>query len=671
VYIHQLTFILLFSFCSLLAAANFATGQTVAPKTDQTRRLDELQSRLLHLQSQVEEKEKQLSAEKEKAIETLEQMQDSLARFKELDERVKVLIKEKQDHLLSSEEQQPANESQPTELQQHAAKTHITETSLRADVQFLADDLLEGRGPGTRGDLLAQQYIISQFKLSGLQPAANGPVAIGPVATAGNVWVQEVPLIGVTTRPPASLTFTHGEKSLSLNNHDDYVVTCGNPKQSANQTKPDSAESTAAVAFQDAEIVFVGYGIQAPEFDWDDFKDVDVRGKVLLIMNNDPADDPELFAGRTRLYYGRWDYKYAKAAERGAIGALIIHTTPSAGYPFQVVQTSWTGEQMALGGDQAGRLPMEGWLSDDAAHKLVQLAGQDLESLRNSAERRDFRPVPLGIKLSIDLKYRLRKRSTGNVLGLLPGSDPELSKQCLVFTAHHDHIGIAETRDERGDNIYNGAVDNASGVAAMLSIVRAMASLPESQRPKRSILFAAVGAEEQGLLGSKYLALNPPIPAGQMAAVINIDGINILGPTEDVVVVGRGKSDMDQLVEQIANWQKRVVVDDQFPDRGHYYRSDQFSLAKVGVPGVYLSSGVHVRGKPDGWGKQKLQEWTENIYHQTSDEYSDDWDLRGAVEDTQLLFYVGLLAANQSKLPAWKSGDEFEAARAAALANKK
>ncbi|MGI9516588.1 MAG: M28 family peptidase, partial [Pirellulaceae bacterium] len=383
--------------------------------------------------------------------------------------------------------------------------------------------------------------------------------------------------------------------------------------------------------------------------------------------NNDPADDEALFAGRTRQYYGRWDYKYAKAAEMGAVGALIIHTTPSAGYPWQVVQTSWTGEQMALGGVTGGRLPMEGWLTEDASRRLVEMSGHNLDDLRTAAESRDFRPVSLGTTMSIDMNCRVRERTTGNVLGLLPGSDPELADQWLVFTAHHDHIGLAEARDERGDNIYNGAVDNASGVGVLLAIARAMKSLPEDERPKRSILFASVGAEEQGLLGSEYLAQNPPVPAGKLAAVLNMDGINILGPTRDVVVIGRGKSDMDQIVDRMAEWQGREVFGDQFPDRGYYYRSDQFSLAKVGVPGVYLGSGVLVIGKPPEWGKQQLREWTENIYHQTSDEYRDDWNLGGAIQDAHLLFHVGLQAANQPALPAWNTGDEFEAARLDAL----
>lgn len=526
---------------------------------------------------------------------------------------------------------------------QKAAEQWITESTLRADIQFLSDDLFEGRQPGTRGDLLAQKYIIAQFKLAGLQPALPEPVG----------WTQTVPLVGVTTGSPDQLTFNTGQRSLTLQNHDDYVVSSGLPNEES--------------SFVDVEMMFVGYGIQAPEYDWDDFKDVDVKGKFLLVMNNDPANDPEMFAGNRRLYYGRWDYKYAKAAELGAAGLFIIHTAPSAGYPYQVVQTSWSGEQMALSGATKGRLPIEGWLSEDAARKLTELAGKDLDQLRSAAESRSFRPVAIDATVSVKTNNRIRKRRTANVLGLLPGSDPKLKDQWLVITAHHDHIGMSETRDQRGDNIYNGAIDNASGVGVMLALARAMTALPPDERPKRSVLFAAVGAEEQGLLGSQYLAENPPVPAGRLAAVINIDGVNTLGPTADTVVIGRGKSDLDAAVEQIAGWQNRTVVGDRFPDKGYYYRSDQFSFAKVGVPGLYLGTGTHVIGKPDGWGEKKLQEWTDTIYHQTSDEYDPNWNLDGAIQDARLMFYVAMLVANQAVLPAWNAGDEFEAARKAAL----
>lgn len=533
-------------------------------------------------------------------------------------------------------------QTMPTPAQISAADAAITETSLRADISFLADDLLEGRGPGTRGDELAQRYIISQFQQLGLKPVLEN-----------DAWVQPVPLVGVTTRPPATWTFTKDNKALQLKHFDEFIMANGNGREGAK--------------IENAELVFVGYGIQAFEFNWDDFKKTDVAGKILVVMNNDPADDPDLFAGRTRLYYGRWDYKYAKAAELGAAGAIIIHTTDSAGYPFQVVQTSWTGEQMALASEQAEHPQLESWVTEDAARKLFAHAGQDLDKLRAAAESRDFTPVPLGVTLSTELPCRSRERKTGNVLGLLPGSDPKMADDWVVFMAHHDHLGKSENRDDNVDNIYNGAIDNASGVGAMLAIARAIHQLPESEKPKRSILFAAVGAEEQGLLGSKYLAQFPPVPAGRLAAVLNIDGINILGPTEDVVVVGRGKSDLDQLVEVVAKFQNRVVVSDQFPDKGYYYRSDQFSLAKVGVPGVYLHSGVHVIGKPDGWGAEQQRIWTDTIYHQPSDEYDPDWNLAGGVLDTKLMYYVGLMAASQTNLPAWNEGDEFAAPRAAAL----
>jgi Peptidase family M28/PA domain len=532
------------------------------------------------------------------------------------------------------------NALRPADAQVAAADLAINERALRGHIRFLADDLLEGRGPGSRGDALAQAYIAAQFESLGLEPAAPG-----------GGWFQQVPLVGVTAHVPATLKFQHGTNSLELKRHDDYVFASGKPQDK--------------VAIENAEIVFVGYGIQAPEYQWDDFKGADLRGKILLVMNNDPADEAELFAGKRRLYYGRWDYKYASAARQGAAGAIIIHTTPSAGYPFQVVQTSWSGEEFELEQAAGPRLQMRGWLTEDASRRLTSLAGQDLEKLRAAAERRDFQPVPLGVKLSANFACDVRQQKTGNVLGLLPGSDPKLAQQTVVFMAHHDHLGLAAQRNADGDNIYNGAVDNAAGTGALLAIARAVAALPK--RPARSILFAAVGAEEQGLLGSLYLAEHPPTPAGNLAAVINIDGVNIIGPTRDVNVIGLGKSSLDELVEAIARWQNRVVTPDSFPDRGYYYRSDQFSLAKIGVPGVYLHSGINVIGKPEGWGKQQLEEWTEKRYHQPSDEYSDAWDLRGAIEDVRLLYYVGLLAAEQPQMPRWNPGDEFEAARQAAL----
>ena len=424
-------------------------------------------------------------------------------------------------------------------------------------------------------------------------------------------------------------------------------------------------QTSEATSIKDAEVVFVGYGIQAPEYQWDDFKDVDVRGKILLMMNNDPEDDPNRFEGRKRLYYGRWDYKYQIAAQQGAIGAIIIHTTPSAGYPWQVIQTSWSGEEFKLRNDSTPACKMTGWVTDQAAKQLVALSGHDLGELRKLAQSNDFRPVELGTRFSIELTGQVRKQDSANVVGILPGSDPKLRDQAVIFMAHHDHLGISAERNIDGDNIYNGAVDNASGTAGLLTIAKAFSALPV--KPRRSILFAAVAAEEQGLLGSQQFAQAPPMHPGLLAAVVNIDGANILGETHDVNVIGNGKSNLDGILEQIAKSQNRVVTPDLFPDRGYYYRSDQFSLAKIGVPGVYLHSGINVVGKPTGWGKEQLEKWVEETYHQPSDEYQISWNLSGAIQDLQLLALVGLKIAQDDEMPKWNAGDEFEAARLEAI----
>ncbi len=513
------------------------------------------------------------------------------------------------------------------------------EKIIRAHIRFLADDLLEGRGPGSRGDRLAQRYIASQFEVLGLEPGAPG-----------GGWLQKVPLAGVNARVPPVAVFRKGSESLSIRYKEDFIAASGAARPQA--------------ALRDAEVVFAGYGMVAPEFRWDDFKGADVRGKVLLVMNNDPSSSPDLFAGETRLYYGRWDYKYEEAARHGAAAAIIIHTTPSAGYPWQVVQTSWTGEQFELRDESGPRLEVQAWATEESARRIAQLGGFDLDELRRRAESRDFRTVPLGVTLSLALENRLREVDSANVLGLLKGSDERLAREVVVYTAHHDHLGMAEEAKPGADSIYNGAVDNASGVAALLLLAERFARLPE--RPGRSVLFAGVAAEEQGLLGSLHLAKNPPVRPGLIAANLNIDGINIHGRTRDVTAVGLGKSSLDDLIRRAAAAQGREVKPDQFPDRGFYYRSDQFSFARIGVPGVYLDSGLDFIGRPPGWGKAKLEEWEKTHYHQVSDEYREDWDLSGALEDIEVLFEVGR-GASSGDLPAWRPGDEFEAARKAAL----
>lgn len=519
----------------------------------------------------------------------------------------------------------------------------INEDKLHGHIQFLADDLLEGRGPASTGDRLAQLYIESQFRSFGLKPFES----LGS-------YRQPFPMLGLTSTTDSAWRVARKDSPQSVvefKSFTEYIAVAGRP-----QPKID---------LSDAEIVFVGYGIQAPEYQWDDFKGVDLKGKILLMMNNDPESDPKLFGGARRLYYGRWDYKYESAARQGAAGAIIIHTEHSAGYPFQVIQTSWTGEEFELEEGQAPRMDMKAWMTFDATEKLAAHAGHDLSGLLAKAESRDFQPIPLGVTLSTSIACNVRKSETANVVGFLPGSDPKLSNEYVIFMAHHDHIGIATTRDETGDTIYNGAIDNASGTAALLTLADAITA--SGQRSRRSLIFAAVGAEEQGLLGSKYFAEHPPVPAGKQSAVVNIDGISFLGLTKDIQVVGFGKSSLDLLVNQVARKQDRVVIPDREPSKGYYYRSDQFSLAKVGVPGVYLHAGHDVIGKPEGWGKEQLDIWTKTDYHQRSDEYNPSWDLSGAVKDIQLLLEVGWIAANQDEMQSWKAGDEFEAARKAAI----
>ena len=521
------------------------------------------------------------------------------------------------------------------------AAEEINPERLRAHVRFLSSDLLEGRGPATRGDLLARSYIAAVLEGEGLEPA-------GP----GGSWFQPFDIVGVTSTAPAVTTFTRGAEKLDLKFSDDYVAV-------DNDQQPQ-------VTLKDAEVVFVGYGIQAPEFQWDDFKGVDLKGKVLLIMNNDPEDDPALFAGKTRLYYGRWDYKYDSAARQGAAGAIIIHTTPSAGYGWNVIQSSWTGEQSSLPLEGAPHVLVKSWVTEEAARKLARLGGQDLDALRAAAQKRDFKPVPLGVGWNIALTADVQKKQTANVLGRLPGRDPLLAKQVVIYSAHHDHLGMRTAKTPGEDVIYNGAHDNATGVAAALSIVRAMKALP--QRPARSIVFALVAAEEQGLLGSKYFAAHPTMAPGLIAADINIDGINTIGRTRDLTMVGMGKSSLDTTIKLLAGMQGRTLVPDQFPDRGFFYRSDQFPLARIGVPAAYFDAGTDVIGKPAGYGKQQVEEFEAKHYHQPSDELKDDWVWDGAVEDVRLFFYLGAKVANDPKLPAWNPGDEFEAARKAALA---
>jgi Zn-dependent M28 family amino/carboxypeptidase len=450
---------------------------------------------------------------------------------------------------------------------------------------------------------------------------------------------------------PEKLTFTTGAARTELKFRDDFIAVSG-------VQEPETR-------LEDSELVFVGYGIVAPEYSWDDFKGMDLRGKTLLILNNDPEDDPQLFEGKTRLWYGRWDYKYEQAAKLGAAGAIILHTPQSAGYPWQVVETSWTGEQFELPATSAPRLQVMAWTTEEATRRIVRAAGQNLDALVAAAQRRDFRPVPLGVKVSTHFTNQVRRRSTANVLGLLPGSEPKLAREVVLYTAHHDHLGLKQDAKPGEDAIYNGAVDNASGVAAMLAVARSFLALPKP--PRRSILFAAVAAEEQGLLGSEYLAEHLPVPPGRIAANLNMDGVNILGRTRDVTVIGLGKSSLDAPLSALAKAQGRVVKADQLSDRGFFYRSDQFAFARLGIPAAYFGSGMDFIGRPEGWGRQQREQWEEQHYHQPSDELRSDWDLSGAVEDVRLYFLLGAHVARVPELPRWNKGDEFEATRLESL----
>ncbi len=523
-------------------------------------------------------------------------------------------------------------------MAEHASK-EITDEFMRSIIAEISQDSYEGRGPGTRGDEKARKYLIERMKEIGLEPGA-----------ADGSWEQPFDLVGINALQPDEWTFTGEEQSLTLKQWDQFIIGSGVQNERSE--------------IADAEVVFVGYGIQAPEYDWDDYKGVDLTGKVLLMMNNDPDWDPDLFAGETRLWYGRWDYKYLSAARQGAAGAIIIHTSPSAGYPFQVVQTSWTGVQFELPAGDEPRSQVNAWVSESSARDLVAMAGLDLDELREAAYNRDFEPVPLGITTSIGMDVEITRVQSANVLGLIPGSDPDLSDEVVVYTAHHDHLGIG-TPNEDGDVIYNGAFDNATGVAQVMAIGRAIKMLPEA--PRRSVLINLVGAEEQGLLGSEYYAANPTFAPGKIAANLNYDGGNVWGHTHDVTYIGLGKSTIDEIATLVAEEQGRVVKPDQFADKGYFYRSDQFSFAKIGVPAMYLDEGTDFVDRPPGWGREQKNHYTEVNYHQPSDEYDPSWNLDGMIQDALLGYWTGLAIANADEMPTWVPGDEFEAARIEAL----
>jgi hypothetical protein len=514
----------------------------------------------------------------------------------------------------------------------------MTTGSVIAPIRFLSHDLLEGRAPGSRGDLLARTYIAAEMEQLGLKPGS-----------AEGTFVQRVPIVAMRTSPSTTLSISRGSTDLELKFGSEFIGF--------------SAIQQERTKIQNAEIVFVGFGIVAPEQGWDDYKGVDVKGKVILMLNNDPpSEDPRVFGGSARTYYGRWTYKYEIAEKKGALGALIIHTTESAGYGWQVVQTTWSGNRFQLASDpgESGTL-LNGWLTHEATERVLKLSVLRYSDLEERARKKSFTPVPLGLRLSTTINSSLLPVETSNIIGVLPGRDPQLKNEAVIFTAHYDHLGIVEPVN--GDSIANGAMDNAAGVSGLLNVARAFSSLPEA--PRRSIVFAAVGAEESGLIGSAYYASRPTFPPERIAANINIDGMNIFGRTRDIIMIGLGKSSLDETLRSAATWQNRTVMPDPFPELGLFYRSDQFNFAKIGVPCMFLRAGMEYIGKPPEFGREKSQEYVKYHYHQPSDEITDQWDMSGAVEDLQLMFLVGLAVADDNQMPAWNRGDEFESARTA------
>jgi Zn-dependent M28 family amino/carboxypeptidase len=527
------------------------------------------------------------------------------------------------------------------------AVNSINEKDLLAQIKTLASDEFEGRSPGTRGEELTVGYLTEQFKRFGLKPG-------NPDGT----YVQKVPFVGYTSKATVDITARGGK--LQLTPRTEYTVS--------------SRRFVPEVKVPSSDVVFVGYGIVAPEYNWDDYKGVDVKGKTILMLINDPpipdpADpsklDEKMFKGKAMTYYGRWTYKYEIASEKGAAAALIIHETGPAGYPFEVLGARDGMEEfdIAKPDNNMSRVPVEGWITYDKAAELCKLAGKDLAALKKSAISKDFRPVALDAKASYDIRNTLRQVASQNVVAKLEGSDPKLKDEYVIYSAHWDHLG--KDTSLHGDQIYNGANDNASGTAGLLELAEAFTKITPA--PKRSILFLSVTGEERGLLGSKYYAENPLYPLKATLADINMDELNQWGKSKDVRVIGLGNSTLDDVITPIATQEGRVVVGDAEPEKGRYYRSDHFEFAKQGVPALYPKQGIDIIGKPAGYGLQKEAEYTKNDYHKVTDEAKPDWDLAGAVADLQLLLRVGYQVAETDKFPEWKPGSEFKARRDAMM----
>lgn len=512
-----------------------------------------------------------------------------------------------------------------------AQETSISAGHIREHTKFLSSDLLEGRGVGQRGGDLATEYIATQFALAGAKPAGDN-----------GTYFQKVPLVGVETTPDARLSATSAGKTVDFKWLNDFVGL--------------SEHQTPATTL-DAEAVFVGHGIAAPEWNWDDFKGVDVKGKILVLFTNEPtSDDPKFFDGRALTYYGRWTYKYEEALRRGAAGAIIIHTTPTAGYGWDVVRSSWGREQpfvkLAPG---APSLAIQGWLTSEAGGRLLALAGRSVDELLAASGKRDFRPIPLGIRIRGSLPAKVRQIDTRNVAAIVPGSDPKLKDQAVIFSAHWDHLGTGSPVN--GDSIYNGAIDNATGCAVLLELARAWAALPE--KPRRSALFLAVTAEEGGLKGSEYYAEHPLIPPAKTAIDLNYDALFPWGRALDVVITGAERTTAWPLARQVAGRLDLAISPDDQPEQGHYFRSDHFSFAHAGIPAFSIDHATRFAGKPDNAVKKMYEDFNNLHYHQPSDEFHADWDFTAPQQAAEFGYLLGLDIANQEKLPDWVPGSQF------------
>ena len=515
-----------------------------------------------------------------------------------------------------------------------AAMQKIDPERIRAHVRYLSHDLLEGRGTGQRGGDIAAEYIATQFALYGLKPAGDN-----------GTYLQKVPMVGITPAAETTFSLLSSNGTVDLKPLDQYVA--------YDQTQQPQSDV-------DAQIVYVGYGIEAPEYKWDDYKGADVRGKVLLMLVNEPpSDDENFFKGKALTYYGRWTYKYEEAARKGAVGVILIHQTEMASYPWEVVRNSNSGEKSYLKLDGTPKLKVASWVQLDVAKQLAASSGMNIDRMMSDARSRDFHPVPLSVKLKAHMVSKIRPFESNNVIALLPGSDRKLNDEAVMYTAHYDHLGIRP--DMPGDNIYNGADDNATGCGILLEIARAYSEAPS--KPRRSVLFASVTAEEQGLLGSEYLGKHPPVPGGKISLDLNYDDVPPLGSPEEVEVSGSERTTFYPVIEAMAKTFRLTIRPDARPEAGHYYRSDHFSLARVGIPSFSINEGVKYKGHDTAWGLEQAEEYTSKHYHQPSDEYHPSMDFTGDAVMARFGFALGWEAASQTKLVGWQKGDEFEPAR--------